>query len=239
MNRVRIWDHVEKIQWQAVARPVIHCDWEEKNSGDKQTGGSVCGGKKGAINATFFLPHTPGTWRKNRLTSQGKACHCTHYVIFFLLALPPESHLCVCQQLFFLRRNSQIKADVTSVLLIKEFCCNCRGIPVFVWNIGLPVTAIQSMRGAVTRRVMGPKVRGVLEQARPRAGWWLRRKDTTANRQNLAFPVVTLLQHMAMHCWLKWLSTHRYLWWSLDLKPCHSCKLYFNQWTEAFFLKVG
>ena len=53
------------------------------------------------------------------------------------------------------------------------------------------------------RRVMGPKVRGVLEQARPRAGWWLRRKDTTANRQNLAFPVVTLLQHMAMHCWLK------------------------------------
>ena len=161
--------------------------------------------KKVQLMQLFFFP----TLREHeeKIDSQAKARLVTHYVIFFLLSLPPESHLCVCQQLFFLRRNSQIKAgavsDVTSVLLIKEFCCNCRGIPVFVGDIGLPVTAIQSMRGAVMRRVMGPKVRGVLEQARPRAGWWLRRKDTTANRQNLAFPVVTLLQHMAMHCGLK------------------------------------
>ena len=83
----------------------------------------------------FFSSSHSGNMKK-KIDSQAKARLVTHFVIFFLLSLPPESHLCVCQQLFFLRRNSQIKAgavsDVTRVLLIKEFCCNCRGIPVFV-----------------------------------------------------------------------------------------------------------
>ena len=72
---------------------------------------------------------------------------------------------------------------------------HCRGIP--VWDTGfssdLPVSCVlghkmtESMSG-VLRGVLGPKVRGVLEQARPRAGWWLKRKDTTATWAKPSFP---------------------------------------------------
>ena len=114
--------------WQGLSFIAIE---KKKTVGTNKQEGVCVEEKKVQLMQLFFFP----TLREHeeKIDSQAKARLVTHYVIFFL---PPESHLCVCQQLFFLRRNSQIKAgavsDVTRALLIKEFCCNCRGIPVFV-----------------------------------------------------------------------------------------------------------
>lgn len=134
----------------------------------------------------------------------------------------PPPPVCLSPTGFFLRDSHQIKARAVSHVTTKSAAhqrtllqwIHCRGIQ--VWDTGfssdLPVSCIlwhkmtRSMNGAL-RGVLGPKVRGVLEQARPRAGWWLKRKDTTATWAKPSFPCgdtaaqhCSTLHHTAAHC---------------------------------------
>ena len=139
----------------------------------------------------------PGARRKEPLTSsQGNP-------LSLITSFFPPPPVCLSPTGFFLRDSHQIKAGAVPHVTTKSAAhqeillqrLHCRGIP--VWDTGfssdLPVSCFlwhkmtQSMSG-VLRGVLGPKVRGVLEQARPRAGWWLKRKDTTATWAKPSFP---------------------------------------------------